>query len=172
MGIVCPNCNHRNAEEARYCNQCGTKLNSPTDTTTNIVDDLQYESLAEKYEEIPSPVIDLTDRGIGIALYLSGDDKLFNLEGKSEFVLGRKTKGSTDIIDIDFEPFQGYAKGVSRNHARITISGSLVTITDLRSSNGTYVNHKRLMPTKSYTLSHGDILSLGSLILQYHNYNH
>lgn len=171
MVIVCPSCNHRNMEDAKFCNQCGTKLISVEETTTNIVDDLQNENWLDKFdEELPHQVIDLTDRKVSIALYLSGMDKLFRLEGKSDFILGRKIKDSTEIIDIDFEPYQGYAKGVSRVHAKITISGTLVTITDMRSSNGTYVNFKRLMPAKSYTLAHGDILSLGSLILQYHNY--
>jgi len=171
MAIICPTCNHRNLDDAKFCNQCGTKLNLPNDTTTNIVDDHQYDDLIETFEEISQHVTDLSDRGIGLALYMQGEDKLFELKGKSEFFLGRKTKGTPDQIDFDLEPFQGYAKGVSRIHAKITISGTLVTLTDLRSSNGTYLNQKRLMPNKSYTISHGDILSLGSLILQFHNYN-
>jgi len=171
MAIICPNCNHRNVDDAKFCNQCGTKLNPVNDTTTNIVDDNHYEDLVENLEELSQQVTDLSALGIGLGLYLQGEDKLFSLKGKAEFFLGRNAKGTPDPIDFDLEPFQGYAKGVSRIHAKITISGTLVTITDLRSSNGTYLNQKRLMPNKSYTLAHGDIVSLGSLILQFHNYN-
>jgi pSer/pThr/pTyr-binding forkhead associated (FHA) protein len=141
------------------------------DTTTNIVGELESEEILESYEEYPTEIKDLEDEGIRAAFYLFGHDKVFSLEGQKEYVLGRRVQSSAEVVDIDFEPYEGYSKGVSRTHAKIIISGNLVTITDLRSSNGTYLNRKRLMPAKMYTLAHGDIVSLGSLILQYHNYN-
>lgn len=170
MAVVCPDCNHYNVDNANFCNHCGTKLSSENETTTNIVDETHYDDLLENIEEFTRSV-DLAEQGVKVALYLPGSEKVIKLEGKSEFILGRKIKGTSEIIDIDFEPFHGYEKGVSRAHAKISLSGDLVTVTDLHSSNGTYVNQKRLMPNKSYTLAHGDLINLGSLILQYHNYN-
>ena len=53
---------------------------------------------------------------------------------------------------------------VSRQHARITIADETVTIEDLDSTNGTYVNGTRInAPTR---LAYGDALSLGSEVLE------
>ncbi|HVN46551.1 MAG TPA: FHA domain-containing protein [Steroidobacteraceae bacterium] len=53
---------------------------------------------------------------------------------------------------------------VSRRHARITVAGGAVTIEDLESTNGTYVNGKRISaPTR---LAPGDEIALGSEILR------
>ena len=171
MAMICFQCNHSNPSGAKYCNQCGVKL-VPTDaTTTNIVNEEVPGEVFKELEDLSTEIKDLESHGFKAALYLLGNDKVFLLEGKKEFVLGRRVKSSAELVDFDFEPYDGYSKGVSRTHAKIVISGDLVTITDLRSSNGTFLNRKRLMPAKMYTLAHGDILSLGSLILQYHNYS-
>ncbi len=171
MANICLACNHNNPEDAKYCNQCGSKLNFNNDTTTNIVGELKSDEIFEAYDDLPVEIKDLESEGFRAALYLIGKNNIFSLEDKKEFILGRRVKSSEEVIDIDFEPFEGYGKGVSRIHAKVTISEDIVTITDLNSSNGTYLNRKRLMPAKSYTLSHGDIVSLGSLILQFHQYN-
>jgi DNA-binding winged helix-turn-helix (wHTH) protein len=56
------------------------------------------------------------------------------------------------------------ASTVSRHHARITVISGEVTIDDLESTNGTYVNGKRISePTR---LGLGDELALGSEVLQ------
>ena len=171
MAMICFQCNHSNPSGAKYCNQCGVKLVPLDATTTNIVSEEFPGEMFNAMQELPIQIKDLEGQGFKAALYLFGNDKVFLLEGKNEFILGRRVKSSSDLVDFDFEPYDGYSKGVSRTHAKIVISGDLVTVTDLRSSNGTYLNRKRLMPAKMYTLAHGDILSLGSLILQYHNYN-
>jgi len=170
MAMICFQCKHSNPSEAKYCNQCGVRLVPLDATTTNIVSDEAPGEIFKALEELPEQIKDLEDQGFKAALYLFANDKVFLLEGKGEFILGRRVKSSADLVDFDFDPYDGYSKGVSRTHAKIVLSGDLVTITDLRSSNGTYLNRKRLMPAKMYTLEHGDIISLGSLILQYHNY--
>jgi len=171
MAMICFQCNHSNPSGAKYCNQCGVKLVPMDATTTNIVSEEVPGEVFNELEDLSIEIKDLEDRGFNAALYLFGNDKVFPLEGKKEFILGRRVKSSAELVDFDFEPYDGYSKGVSRTHAKIVVSGDLVTITDLRSSNGTFLNRKRLMPAKMYTLAHGDILSLGSLILQYHNYS-
>ena len=51
------------------------------------------------------------------------------------------------------------APSISRNHARFDVSGQFLTITDLASSNGTFVNHERVYDTTP--LKHGDVLHFG-----------
>lgn len=51
--------------------------------------------------------------------------------------------------------------GVSRLHARLDYTHEQVTITDLGSTNGTYVNRQRIEPHKPRRLKSGDTVNLG-----------
>jgi pSer/pThr/pTyr-binding forkhead associated (FHA) protein len=66
-------------------------------------------------------------------------------------VVGRDSEAA---IQID-------ARGVSRQHARILVSGGAATIEDLGSKNGTYVNGRRI--TAPALLSEGDEIGLGAV---------
>ena len=57
------------------------------------------------------------------------------------------------------------ALGVSRTHARITISGDEATIEDLGSKNGTFLHGERI--TGSRRLSEGDEIRLGSVVITF-----
>ena len=72
---------------------------------------------------------------------------------EGEHVLGR---------DPDAEIYLN-SSGVSRRHARITISAGLATIEDLGSKNGTFVGDERVDRARS--LGDGDIIGIGSVKL-------
>jgi pSer/pThr/pTyr-binding forkhead associated (FHA) protein len=55
--------------------------------------------------------------------------------------------------------------GVSRHHASLCCTSGAFEITDLNSTNGTYVNHQRLSPRRPYLLTLGDQLSIGDFII-------
>ena len=55
------------------------------------------------------------------------------------------------------------ALGVSRTHARITVSDQHATIEDLGSKNGTFVHDQRI--TKPCRLADGDQIRLGSVVI-------
>jgi DNA-binding winged helix-turn-helix (wHTH) protein len=57
------------------------------------------------------------------------------------------------------------ARGVSRHHARILVSGDAATIEDLGSKNGTYVNGSRI--TAPAPLSEGDEIGLGAVTVTF-----
>ena len=58
------------------------------------------------------------------------------------------------------------ALGTSRLHAVIKRNGERITIMDLGSSNGTYVNGKRLTANAEQVLHHGDVVTFGKLKIQ------
>lgn len=72
---------------------------------------------------------------------------------EGEHVLGR---------DPDVEIFVNSA-GVSRHHARITISAGRATIEDLGSKNGTFVGDQRVEGPRS--IGDGDVIGVGALKL-------
>ena len=56
-------------------------------------------------------------------------------------------------------------KSVSRRHAQLRLQDEDYIVTDLKSSNGTFLNGQRL--TEARQLKHDDILQLGEVILRY-----
>jgi len=66
--------------------------------------------------------------------------------------IGRRA--GNDVV-LSSDPF------VSGRHAQITASAGVVQITDLGSTNGTFVNGTRLQPNVPTTLSDGDQLTIG-----------
>ena len=55
--------------------------------------------------------------------------------------------------------------GVSRQHCLIERRASGLTVSDLGSTNGTFLNERRLEQHRPYALVHGDCLILGTLHL-------
>ncbi len=71
-----------------------------------------------------------------------------------EMIVGRSSQAQ---LQIDHE-------SVSRRHARIVLTESGVLLSDLGSTNGTYVNDE---PITERTLAHGDLIKVGRTILKY-----
>lgn len=91
--------------------------------------------------------------------------KIFELTGKSTYLLGRRDPHSAQVPDIDLSDWNGAASGVSRVHAAIYVTTEGIFIEDLESLNETIHNKYRLLPRQAYRLADGDELQLGSIIL-------
>ena len=71
---------------------------------------------------------------------------------KDSLTIGRKPENDVQIDNL----------AVSGHHARIDRTGTDFILTDLQSTNGTFVNHKQVF---SYTLKHGDNVQIGKHVL-------
>lgn len=78
--------------------------------------------------------------------------------------LGRADDKPVDIDLEDQEPPDRIWS--SRQHAVIRCEQGLLTIEDLNSSNGTFVNRSRLYPGQNRALRAGDIIQIGTVQLQ------
>ena len=85
----------------------------------------------------------------------SGAGDTYPLEG--ETVIGRE-HGSADLVLTD--------PGISRRHASIRAAGGRITVEDLGSSNGTYVNGSRV--SGRIELADGDEIRVGGSVLSVH----
>jgi pSer/pThr/pTyr-binding forkhead associated (FHA) protein len=83
-------------------------------------------------------------------------------------VIGRPDIESGDKVDIDLTPYGGRERGVSRRHAVLYRTVFTVSIVDLNSSNGTYLNGVRLVPHQPRLLREGDEVRLGNM--RFHTY--
>ena len=86
----------------------------------------------------------------GISGLFSGKE----FEIKNPILIGRNSQSCSVV-------FPDNAAGVSRTHCRIETDGTNVTITDLDSSYGTYLNGKKLTAHKPTVLRPGDTFYLG-----------
>ena len=84
-----------------------------------------------------------------LVAYIDGEKKIFPLrEGAS--VIGRAEACHIMVV----------AKGVSRRHAQVVVEGGEASVRDLGSSNGVYVNGKKV--SSDTPIKQGDIVGLGS----------
>jgi hypothetical protein len=162
--IICSNCQYKNVSGAVFCAECGAQLDGVETLVTQAITDEQIEEELKKRPVRPEPVS--TPSNSWISLHLMDSGKILPLASRNEFTLGRLSEGQPIMPDIDLTPYQAYASGVSRLHAVVKRENNRVAVMDLGSSNGTYVNGRRLNPHTEETLSHGDIVALGKLKIQ------
>lgn len=162
--IICTNCQHKNVAGAMFCAECGAQLDGVETLVTQAITDEQIASELSKRSLRPD--LDSTPPNSWISLHLMDSGKILPLASRNEFTLGRLSEGQPIMPDIDLTPYQAYASGVSRLHAVVKRDADRVLVMDLGSSNGTYVNGRRINPHVEESLSHGDILALGKLKIQ------
>jgi two-component system, cell cycle response regulator len=115
----------------------------------------------DEQEEYTSPTLsvaspmDRSSAGAPCLMVMNGGSagQIVRLEGPA-VVIGRSRTADLGLVD----------DGVSRQHCRVTRRGSTVTLEDLGSTNGTFVNGARI--ERSVTLEAGDRIRIGAAILQ------
>lgn len=76
---------------------------------------------------------------------------------QDEMTLGRDSAADITVSD----------QGISRKHAKFTKENGQVYITDLGSSNGTFINDKKIGPGEKTALEKEDMVKLGSSIFKF-----
>ena len=94
-------------------------------------------------------------------------DKLV-LRVNNSLILGRKGDNDNDGPDVDLNVFDAYTRGVSKQHAVVEFTDRVLTIRDLGSRNGTFLNMQAVSPTSHRVLRDNDVVHLGNLELLVH----
>ncbi len=76
---------------------------------------------------------------------------------QAEMTIGRDPEADISVSD----------QGISRKHAKVTKEGISVRLTDMGSSNGTFINDKKVPPGTSVILAKEDMIKLGNTILKF-----
>jgi K+-sensing histidine kinase KdpD len=84
----------------------------------------------------------------------------FGLDINDEIVLGR---GEETPGFVSLDPYDADDLGVSRRHAMLRPTESRLYIVDLGSTNGTWLNGRSIGVNTPYSLSNGDLLTVGKL---------
>lgn len=115
----------------------------------------------------------LTQRGTGkldesktILFFILGMVERLSFETSNMAYLGRFDSHAKGENEIDLSTYGAVDRGVSRVHCKLELQGNELYVTDLDSSNGTYIKGVRLTPNQPYRLQKGDEIMLGRLPVQ------
>ncbi len=160
---TCPRCNHSNRDGELICQRCRQPLSNYTGLATR-----QMKAVLDFEDEPPpnfdSPVPNAYSNKITVELAESGER--LTVENQNRIVIGRSSTHSVRTPDVDLAPYHAFSKGVSSLHASIFRADDCVNISDLGSTNGTYLNREGLIPHQAYALNNGDLIYLGQMAVR------
>lgn len=160
----CLTCHQKNDREATNCAYCGASLDIE-DELHKITEKMQSKTISlPTIDNRPEVLKDKAARSKGVAIYVAGIMDAVSTMNEDEFILGRQT-GETIEPLVDLTPYGATVLGVSRRHAMISKTSSQYEITDLTSTNGTWLNNQRLVPNRAYLVFSGVPIRLGHLYI-------
>lgn len=159
--LTCSHCQHGNREGMLFCEECGRSLrgiaSSPTIPTRVMNTDSGSSSARATWGTA------MFHHDTSIILHVRGAKEPITLGDKKCLIFGR-ADGSDNQPDVDLTPYDAVKKGVSRHHAMLERSDDTLTLTDVGSSNGTYLNGQRLVAQQPRVLRDGDEVRFGKLV--------
>jgi hypothetical protein len=83
-----------------------------------------------------------------------------------EVLIGRVYQNTHYMPTVDLSGVDGQKQGVSRRHATLQKTGSLLQLIDHHSVNGTFLNGEKLVPEQSRIVRDKDVIRLGGVSLR------
>jgi pSer/pThr/pTyr-binding forkhead associated (FHA) protein len=142
--MKCTACQMENIEGALFCEECGAQLVAASESKDAAV------------------AMDKEETNLVLT---SSDGSTLEIPSKDDVIIGREDPISDVFPDMDLTDLGGMDKGVSRKHAVIHRAGQNCTVEDMGSTNGTYINKKKLQPHAPEMIKPGDELRFGKLAL-------
>jgi predicted component of type VI protein secretion system len=161
-GPVCRYCTDPDCDNPLFCASYEPAA-SPTPAETAHMD--------EFLEGLDLPLTDMWGNALFsthtlLQLQIGGYSVSLVLHPNERILLGRVEADESGERVLDLSPYEAHQHGVSRVHAAISHVGHTLTLTDVGSTNGTYINEQHLVARQPRILRDGDILRLGSLVIQ------
>lgn len=162
-GKFCPACQLLNDAAATECVYCGVPFESGVSSTASTTSQVAGYTTLLSPEDLNN--VERTVPENGIAFYLSDHERPFDVRTEDDIILGRKTDETLGKI-VDLTPFNAFSMGISRRHVRIQrMEENGYLITDLNSTNGTWLNEVRLPPDQPTPLPNAVQIRLGKMRL-------
>lgn len=155
-------CNHCGAavtDAMMTCPKCGELLFDPIESTTIYHHDPMMLKLRRAKPALGGSQV--AERLV--LLHIRGVIERLLFEDGTEVVLGRAKAGDTIVDRFDLTKYGAHERGVSRGHAILRYNNNQLTVTDMGSMNGTFVNGKRLPTNDTQLVRHNDEVALGRL---------
>jgi pSer/pThr/pTyr-binding forkhead associated (FHA) protein len=101
-----------------------------------------------------------------VLLLVDSGIRKIELRNEVSYLLGRFSKSKPRGNHIDLSPFAAQDRGVSRIHAQIHMEDDQLFLTDMDSTNGTYLDGVKLQAHQQYQLRQGSNIILGRMHMQ------
>ncbi len=163
---VCNNCQSKQFDGTIFCADCGASLVPAIrrETTMSLGKHSPSGDLGPPPISVPAPAP--AAGGPKITLQIMNSGRRISLDINDDLLIGRKDNARGIFPDVDLGLDGGYDAGVSRRHAILAYTQNSYTVEDLGSSNGTFVNGRRLAPQTPTTIEHSDELKCGTLLIR------
>jgi hypothetical protein len=159
--INCPHCGRSNQAHEILCYACGNFLRpgGGTNATRTLSETNDLEHSDDYFGEHSTLILQ--------PRHVQGRFEIEAPAPGTELIVGRTTPNSSLVPDIDLSPIQAEDYGVSRLHLSLSYNPEhhTLTIVDLGSANGTYINGQRLHPHELRVLRQGDELRMAKMIM-------
>lgn len=163
---ICNNCYAKQMDGTIFCAECGASLLAPRrqETTASLgLGDQDPGSVTL----IPAPEpVAFSQENPSLTVVILNSGRRLTLPVADDLLIGRRDEPRGIFPDIDLSSDGGYDAGVSRRHALLAFKNGSYQVEDLGSSNGTFVNGRRLTPQSTMTLQNGDELKCGTLVMR------
>ncbi len=159
MNLVCPHCGAPVQFADKICPRCGEPVDEVTGTTLHMRVDPE---LLRRRHSFPASNLTLNPDQ-AVCLKIRGLVERIVFEAETEIMLGRVELNQSAEGYLDLTRYGALQRGVSRTHARLQYAGGKLTLTDLGSVNGTWLNERKLGPNQPIEVHNGDELLLGHL---------
>lgn len=159
---TCPYCAHENREGVLFCEECGHPFvgdQAAVLATTQLIEQEQ----AGFHGRVAWGTAHF-GKNTSIVVRIRDHNDAITLEPADEVVIGRADAKSDQVPGLDLSPFGAAEQGVSRRHALIKRGEDTLTLIDLDSTNGTFLNGQRLLPKQPRVLRDGDEIRAGRLV--------
>ena len=154
--MKCLHCGHFCQVKDGQCPNCGERLPTHPPVITKQI----HSVLSVTYNERPG-IVEFGPEN-SARLKIADTSTIINLSLERLTILGRRIlPGSEELLDLS--EFNAFQHGVSRRHCQLQRQDKRLILTDLGSSNGTFLNREGLLPFTNYIVAHDDHLILGTL---------
>jgi hypothetical protein len=163
VGVVCQNCKTKNAYGSLICEHCHSPLISADMTTrpTPIATTTRPMPFGRKLRTTHEGRLN----GHSIAIYVNSHPDPTILLMPDELIFGRVMPGDT-FPCFDLSPYGAHERGVSRRHIILKRTDVGITVEDMGSSNGTWINDILMKAYVPVAMQSGDRLRLSQLDME------
>jgi hypothetical protein len=160
--IACPTCQRPNVPQEVICYACGGLLHPEAILSrTNI--------LPPKTGELQNDAYFGQEMALCLIPESNADSFILHPQKAGrELTVGRSEKHEYMAMDVDLEALNPIQYGVSRLHAalRYDANSDTISVMDLGSTNGTFLNEQRLHANERRVIRNGDTIRFGRLSLR------
>ena len=164
--MICSYCGKENETTAVFCLRCQRLLSVHDQERLPATAVWGHRPAQRPQQSSPAPKPHGHTAHIGhigqgrIALYVGEAGEYQNVELHDRCYLGR-VPGDANSVRVDLSLYSALEKGVSRIHCVLAWKDDVLTVEDLKSSNGTWVNSVRLTPYQPRPIENGELILLG-----------